>query len=308
MTVKDLLENKGEELQLTLVAGQGGLERKVEEATINRPGLALAGYLKYFAYKRIQVLGKLEISYLEQLSQKEKERVLESLFQYPLCCIIITWAQDPPPILLKYGDEHKVAVFKTPLPTPKIISLLTKHLEEEFSPQTSVHGDLLDVHGVGVLILGESGVGKSECALELVEKGHRLVADDVVNIKRRGNTLIGSSPELIKHHMEIRGVGVINIKQLFGASAICESKEINLVVRLEEWDASKEYDRLGLENPTACILDVEVPQASIPVRPGRDIAVIIEVAAMNHRLKQMGYHAAEEFSKELVEWIKKARR
>lgn len=308
MKVKELLEKKGKEWELTLLAGEEGLGKKIEDTTINRPGLALAGYLKYFAYKRIQIFGKLEISYLEALSDEKKEEVLKTLFEYPLCCIIITWSQDPPSALIKYANLYKVPVLKTSLSTPRLMSMLTNYLEEEFSPQTSLHGDLLDVHGIGVLILGESGAGKSECALELIEKGHRLVADDVVNIKRKGDTLIGSSPELIKYHMEIRGVGIINIKQLFGASAVCESKEINLVVKLEEWDSSKEYDRLGLGNPKIKILDVELPQVTIPVRPGRDIAVIIEVAAMNHRLKQMGYHAAEEFSKDLLEWIKKARK
>jgi HPr kinase/phosphorylase len=304
ITIEEILNDPNSNLELEFIGGEEGLKKKIVATDINRPGLALAGYLKYFEYKRVQVLGKTEMSYIEGLSPKKKRALFKKLFSYKILAIIVTWSQEIPDDLIKLATKNNITVLRTSLPTTKLTTRLTIYLEDKLAPSTSIHGGFLDVYGVGVLILGKSGAGKSECALELVERGHRLIADDIVDIKRTAsNTLIGSGAELIKHHMEIRGLGIINIKNLFGIGAIELSREVELVANLEEWSSTKEYDRLGLEEPTISILGIKIPQVIIPVRPGRNIAVIIEVAAMNHRLKEMGYHSAEEFNRELLNWI-----
>lgn len=304
ITIEEILNDPNANLELEFIGGEEGLKKKIVASDINRPGLALAGYLKYFEYKRVQVLGKTEMSYIESLNSKKREALFNKLFSYKILAIIVTWNQEIPDNLVKLAAKNNVTLLKTSLPTTKLTTRLTIYLEDKLSPSTSIHGGFLDVYGVGVLILGKSGAGKSECALELIKRGHRLIADDIVDIKRTANNiLIGSGAELIKHHMEIRGLGIINIKNLFGIGAIELSREVELVTKLEEWSLSKEYDRLGLEEPTISILGVKIPQVIIPVRPGRNTAVIIEVAAMNHRSKEMGYHSAEEFNKELLGWI-----
>jgi HPr kinase/phosphorylase len=307
ITIEEMLSDQSAGLELELVAGREGIKKKITTTNINRPGLALAGYFEYFGHKRVQVLGKGEISYLLQLPPEKKREILDKLFQYEITCFIVAWGQEIPPELIEYAEKHKTVILRTPLSTARLTTALTLYLEDKFAPEVSMHGDLVDVYGVGVLILGRSGVGKSECALDLVEKGHRLIADDVVTIKRKRGVLIGTSAELIKYHMEIRGLGIIDIKSLFGTKAICSEKEVELAVNLEEWRSDKEYDRLGLEESAINILDIEIPYLIIPVRPGRNITVIVEVAAMNHRLKQMGYYSAREFSKELLDWMRESR-
>ncbi len=306
VTVKEFLKEKQSQMKLELLAGTVALEKKITVFDVNRPGLALAGYFEYFAFERIQVMGMTELSYLAELDPKRRQEILERLFSYNLVCFVITRSLEPPPELIKLADEREVAVLRTPLNTITFINEVTTYLEEKFAPTTSVHGVLIDVYGVGALILGESGIGKSECALELVKRGHRLVADDVVDIRKKSSTLlVGKGMEFIKYHMEIRGLGIIDIRNLFGAGATRDDTEIDLIIQMEEWDSKREYDRLGLDEVTYEILGVEVPKLVIPIRPGRNIAAIVEVAAMNWRLKKTGYFSAHEFDKKLKEKTQK---
>jgi HPr kinase/phosphorylase len=259
--------------------------------------MALTGYLKWFPQERVQLLGKTESGFLSTLDKTRRHRALTRVITDKLPCIVVTHRMKVPALLLKLAGEREIPVFSTPISTTRFISEISVYLEEKFAPETTVHGTLLDVYGVGVLILGHSGIGKSECALDLVERGHRLVADDLVYIKRMSNhVLMGSRSEIIKHHMEIRGLGIINIESLFGIGAIRDKKRIELVIRLEEWDSQKEYDRLGLTPSKYRLFDEEIPMCVIPVRPGRNLAVIIEVAAMNHRQMKLGYFTAQEFA------------
>jgi len=297
ISVESFFQQSKERLRLTALAEEGMAERFIVSVDINRMGMALTGYLKWFPYERLQIIGKTEIHYLRTLKPKVRGEILKKLLSYRLPCLVVTHKMPPPAELVTEARRRKIPLFTTSTPTTKFISEISVWLEEEFAPETTLHGTLLDVYGVGILILGQSGIGKSECALDLVERGHRLVADDLVYIKRLANRiLMGSRSEIIKHHMEIRGLGIINIESLFGVGAIRDKKRIELVVRLEEWDNKKEYDRLGLTPATHRIFDVECPMFVIPVRPGRNLAVIIEVAAMNHRLMKLGYFTAQEFA------------
>ncbi len=297
ISVEVLLQQAKERLHLTPVVEEGMASRHIVSVDINRLGMALTGYFKWFAYERLQILGKTEIHYLQTLKPAQRREIFHKIFSYPMPCIIVTHKMKPPAEMVAEAREHKIPLFTTPTPTTKFVSEVSVFLEEEFAPETTIHGTLLDIYGVGVLILGNSGIGKSECALELVERGHRLVADDLVYIKRLANRiLMGARSEIIKHHMEIRGLGIINVESLFGVGAIRDKKRIELVVRLEDWDNKKEYDRLGLTPAKHKIFDVEIPMFLIPVRPGRNLAVIIEVASMNHRLMKLGYFTAQEFA------------
>jgi HPr kinase/phosphorylase len=304
LRLEELYLEQKDKLTLKLVGGQHGLAHRITVPDINRPGLALAGYFEYFAYERIQVLGRTELSFLQGLGTDRVREIFEKLLQWDVCCFIITQGLEPPRELMEISVDKDVPIFTSLMPTTKLIADLTIYLEDKLAPETSLHGTLVDVYGIGALILGKSGIGKSECALDLVERGHRLVADDLVDIKRTAERiLMGSGPELIRHHMEIRGLGIINIKNLFGIGAIRDRKRIELVINIEEWDENKEYDRLGLDELVYNILDVELPRIIIPVRPGRNLSIIIEVAAMNQRLKKSGYHTAREFNKTLISWL-----
>lgn len=298
--VRKLLEDQKRELKLTLLSGESALENKIFFSEINRPGLALSGYFGYFAFQRVQVLGMTEFSYLRKMSKRSRANRIKKMFSYKIPCIITTRGLKPYREMLNLSEENSIPVLMTTLDTQEFIHKITFYLESEFAPSITHHGDLIEVYGVGVLILGESGVGKSETALELIERGHRLIADDVIMIKREpGRTLSGSSNPVIKHRMEIRGLGIIDIKNLFGTRAIRDKKRIELVVQLEEWRKAKPYDRLGLREKTCSILGVPLPKIVIPVRPGRNLAIIIEVATMNYRLKKMGVFTAQELEKEL---------
>lgn len=304
LLVEEFYIEEKQKLSLELVAGREGLSRKITVPDINRPGLALAGYFDYFAFERIQVLGRTELSFLKGLGQEKTQEIFFHLLQWDVCCFIITQGMEPPPELMRAVEGKHIPIFKSLMPTTKLIADLTIYLEDKLAPETSLHGTLVDVYGIGALILGKSGIGKSECALDLVERGHRLVADDLVDIKRTAERiLMGFGPELIRHHMEIRGLGIINIKNLFGIGAIRDRKRVELVITIEEWDENKEYDRLGLDELTYAILDIELPRIIIPVRPGRNLSIIIEVAAMNQRLKKSGQHTAKEFNKNLISWM-----
>lgn len=293
-----------EKLQLELISGEEGINRPITTSDISRPGIEIAGYFEYYPAERIQLLGKTELSFFNQLSGNERILRMEQLCTDITPAIIVTRGLEVPPELIKASEQESVPVLRSNMKTTRFSSRLTNFLESRLAPTTAVHGVLVDVYGVGVLITGQSGVGKSETALELVKRGHRLVADDCVEIRQEDqDTLVGTSPELIEHLLEIRGLGIINVMTLFGAGAIRSNKKISLVVHLEIWDASRQYDRLGLDEEKMKIIDTEIQKLTVPVRPGRNLAIIIEVAAMNFRLKRMGVNAAQQFTERLSDVI-----
>lgn len=303
--VREFYENLKDRLKLRLVAGQEGLSRRITVAEINRPGLALAGCFKYFASKRVQVIGKVEMTYLGTMAEVKRKRQLQRLLACDIPCCIVSRNYRPPKALVEEADRKSIPLFRSPLVTMVLLNRATIFLEDCFAPTTSISGDLLEVFGVGVLLRGESGVGKSECALSLIKRGHRLIADDIVKIRLRGgDNPVGFGSPLTRHHMEIRGIGIVNVQTLFGAACIRESKRIDLVISMEEWVSNKEYERLGLEEDTFNILGVKVPYVIIPVRPGRDIALLIEVACLNQRLKWLGYHSARDLNERLINLMK----
>lgn len=302
LTIKDLLHSVDSGLDLTLLAGEGGLTNAIESPRIQKPGLALAGYTEHLHTDRIQILGNTEISFLRRLPEEAARRHLEELCAFPIICFIVTMDLDPPECLLRAAENAGIPLLRTSHLTSTFISLVAKYLEERLLPLTHVHGVLVDILGVGVLLLGKSGIGKSECALDLVIRGHRLVADDVVRIRKKmPANLVGTATEPLQFHMEIRGLGIINIKDLFGISAIRKKKIINLVIELLEWEPSLEYDRLGIDEELYSILDVDLQYLRIPVRQGRNLTSIIEVAARNFLLKGMGYNPARAFDESLME-------
>lgn len=288
-----------EKLNLELVSGEEGIYRPITTSDISRPGMEMAGYFNYYPAKRVQLLGKTELTFFDQLSDEEKVDRMERLCTYDTPAIILSRNIEVPPQLIDASQKVGVPVMRSSLTTTRLSSILTNYLESELAPMTAVHGVLIDIYGIGVLITGSSGVGKSETALDLVRRGHRLVADDSVEIREEHDGLIGRSPELIRHLLEIRGIGIINVMTLFGAGAVRIFTPIMMTVHLELWDQKKAYDRLGLDEEMMRIFNTDIPRITIPVRPGRNLAVIIEVAAMNYRLKRMGINAAEEFSARL---------
>ena len=305
LLVEELLDPQKCPLEMVLLGGHDGLKRRVTSADLNRPGLGLAGFMDYFDAFRVQVFGKIELSYLETLSPDDQINRLRLIFeQSEIPCLIVTMGLELDEQIVRLADEHRVPLLRSDLPTIDFMHQMGEFLETRLAPRTSMHGVLMEVFGMGVLITGESGVGKSECAIEMIQRGHRLVADDVVDISRGpGGKLMGSGAELIKHHMEIRGLGIINIRNLYGVSAIREEQNVDLIVFLENWIKDKEYDRLGLEDHFKEILGVRVPHLLIPVQPGRSLSIIIEVGAMNQRLKDMGMDSAKEFNNRLMSWL-----
>lgn len=300
VTTKDVMEM----FDLKLVSGQEGIGRHIAISDISRPGLEMAGYFTHYPANRVQLLGKTELSFFDMLLPHERMERMKKLCSPETPAIIISHDMNVPEELKIASNEEHVPVLTAKMATTRFSSLLTNFLESKLAPTTSVHGVLVDIYGVGILITGKSGVGKSETALELVKRGHRLVADDCVEIRQEAeNTLIGNAPKLIEHLLEIRGIGIIDIMTLFGASAIRSFKRISMVIDLEIWDKNKTYDRLGIEEEKMKIIDTDLTKNTIPVRPGRNLAVIIEVAAMNYRLKRMGVNAAEEFSNRLNDVI-----
>lgn len=274
----------------------------VEIAEVNRPGLFLAGYYDYFDKLRLQIMGLAEMNFLSGLSAEKRYEALEQLFRQQPPAVIVGRSEElePFPEMLELAKKHSVALLRSNETTCTLMGSLISVLNLELAPRITRHGVLVEVYGEGVLLLGESGVGKSETAIELVKRGHRLIADDAVEIKRNvTDRLVGTAPELIRHYIELRGIGVIDVCRLFGMSAVKDEAEIDMVINLEQWKDGAMYDRLGLENLYTTILDVQVPSLTVPVRPGRNLAVIIEVAAMNNRHKKMGYNAAVEFTKQI---------
>lgn len=297
---KDIIEK----FQLELISGEEGISRPIITSDLSRPGLEMAGYFTYYPKERIQLLGRTELTFFDKLTPEEKRDRMEQLCTDVTPAIIVSREMEVPPELIEASEKSNVPVLRSPLKTTRLSSRLTNFLESKLAPTTAVHGVLVDIYGVGVLITGKSGVGKSETALELVKRGHRLVADDCVEIRQEDrDTLVGTAPELIRHLLEIRGLGIIDVMTLFGAGAVRDYKRISLVIDLELWDPNKLYDRLGLDEDKMKILDSELTKLTIPVRPGRNLAVIIEVAAMNFRLKRMGFNAAEQFTNKLADVI-----
>ena len=305
LTVRQFYASLREKLELKLVAGEKGLKRKILISEINRPGLVLTGYVKYFANRRGQVLGKVEISYLRGLSPKARREQIRILFQQKIPFCIIARNYSPPRELLSEADRIGIPIFRSPLITTNLLNVCTMALEEMVAPATSVIANLVEVYGVGVIIKGQSGVGKSECTLSLVERGHRLVSDDYIHVRlMEGTYLLGEGSELTRFHMEIRGLGIIDVRTLFGVGCVRQRKRIDLAVTLEPWDPEKEYERLGLDEDYLAILGVEIPHIVLPVGPGRDLALLIEVAALNHRIKLMGYHAARVLDLQIKDRIR----
>lgn len=277
---------------------------EITKSDLNRPGLQLTGYFERFPYKRLQILGKVEWHYLSTLDEITRENRIEELFKKPIPAIIVTRNLEIYPEIIKYAKKYNRTVLRTDMATTKFVNILINYLDDRLAPQTTIHGVLVEVFGMGVLILGKSGVGKSETALELVKRGHRLVADDAVEIRKLDDDVLrGTAPEVIRHYLEIRGIGIIDVRRLYGVGAVKKWEAIDLVIELELWDEKKQYDRLGLDGEYKEILGVNLPKAVIPVRPGRNLAMIIEVAARNNREKQMGYNAAHELNNKIMNKI-----
>jgi HPr kinase/phosphorylase len=302
LTVDKLYKERRELLDLTLLAGSDGMSRAIQTNEIFRPGLALTGYTERFAHKRVQVLGETEMSYLQSLTSEQRTATLVRMVAFEMPMVVASKGLVPPRELLDICNQTKLPLLSTRFSTTELINRLSLFLDNFFAPSITKHGTLVDVYGVGLLYTGKSGIGKSECALDLVERGHRLVADDMVKLtKRTQTTIIGASNELLGHHMEVRGIGIIDVEKLFGIRAIRLQKRVEVEVRLTYWEGSTEYERLGLEDRYTTILGVEIPVVTIPISPGKNITVISEVIAMNHMLKVYGENAAVELSKRLTE-------
>jgi HPr kinase/phosphorylase len=283
-------------------------DRKITECDVNRPALQLAGFFDYFDPTRLQIIGKVEHTYLEKITEEERNRKIKRLMDYKdIPCIILCREEiEAFDFMLECAEKNGIPIFKTDLPTTSFLAEANRWLHVELAPRISMHGVLVDIYGEGVLITGESGIGKSETALELVRRGHRLVADDAVEIKQvSANTLLGSAPEVIRHFIEVRGIGIVDIKQIFGVGSVKEMKNIDLVIKLELWNQDKQYDRLGLNNEYTEILGINVVTNAIPIRPGRNTAILCETAAINFRQKKMGYNAAEALNNRVMNNLQK---
>lgn len=301
LSVKDFYEGLKDRLKLTNLTPKVPLVRKIHSAEINRPGLALSGFYDYFAFDCVQVLGKTEIRFLNKMQGSERQKNLDKFFSYRIPCLIATKNQILSKDFIDRAVKAKIPILRSPFRTSKVASQVTVFVEESSSPQMTMHGTLLEVYGVGILILGKSGVGKSECALELVERGHRLVADDIVEIRKNAQALIGFSNKTLLYHMEIRGIGIIDVRAIFGVRAVRNQKRIDLAVTLESWDREQEYERVGLEERALDVLGMQIPHLIIPVRPGRNVPILVETAALNQRLKVMGVSTPQEFNRRLIE-------
>ncbi len=301
VTVESFYQAHGRKLQLKLEGKRVGFHRKIREPTINRPGLALSGFYNYFAEKRVQVLGAAEQSYLESLSRRQRIQRFRRLCEQKIPCLVTSRGAHLDTDLLAVAEELQIAVFRTPLVTMRFINAATIAMEGDFSPTVTEFGSMVDILGVGVLIRGASGVGKSECVLGLIERGYSLVADDVTRVKSfEGRELMATAPDLTRYHMEVRGIGIINVASVFGIGSIRIEKRLDLVVTLQDWQELEEVDRIGLDQEFYEILKLKVPHVTIPVRPGRDIARLVEVAAMDQKLKGLGRNSAAEFNDKLL--------
>jgi HPr kinase/phosphorylase len=308
LRLRDFLSRRGESLQLETLTEEVGLDRQLPDAEVASPGLALAGYTGRFAPNRLHVFGETEITYLQSLQADNRRAALEKFFEFELPCIFVTKGQDVPVEMLELARLRGVPVLRSKLKTAEFYRRVKPIVEEAFAPRTTLHGSLADVYGVGLLFVGRSGIGKSECVLDLVERGHRLVADDVVQVVRRGNDiLIGRGHELAAHHMEIRGIGLIDIPALYGVRSVRQQKRIEVVVQLDDWETAKDADRTGLAREETTILDVVLPRVVVPLNPGKNITVISEVVAMMHLLRYSGVDVAAAFNARLIKRMKEQR-
>jgi len=304
LTVEILYNDNKNRLQLEVLNNKKSFNKKINEREVHRPGLALSGFVDVFTYNRVQVIGNTELAYLETLTPTKREASLRKVFEFDIPCIIITDNNQPSEDFISIANEKKITILKSIFSTTHVIQMLSSYLERMFAPFTTVHGSLVDVYGVGVLITGRSGIGKSEVALDLVERGHRLVADDVVNlIRRTEGILIGTCSETLLHHMEIRGVGIIDVRNIFGVHSIRFQKRVEVELHLEDWKKGKDYDRTGLEDYTIEYLGVSIPIINLPIFPGKNITVLAEVIALNYLLKVYGKFTAKEFNERLIQKI-----
>ncbi len=274
---------------------------ELHTSDINRPGLQLTGFFELFVFDRVQIMGPVEMAYLKRLKKDNLKETLQYYFSYPIPCVMLSRKQVPPSELLEAAKQYDVPILDSPLTTTKLMHKTMTYLDEYLAPKITRHGVLMDIFGVGILLTGESGMGKSETALELVERGHRLVADDVVEIRMVGEgKLRGSAPEMLRYLMEIRGLGIIDIRNMYGIGAVIHDKSIDIVMNLEEWDPSKKYERLGIHQNTISLLNVDIPHIITPVKPARNLSILVEVAAMNHRMKNIGYSMADELNNRMM--------
>jgi HPr kinase/phosphorylase len=304
--VQTFYKRSKDRLKLTLTTSENGFSRRIIKSDIHRPGLALAGFVELFTYDRVQVLGNTEIKYLASLSKEELKKSIDRFIEFEIPCVIIAAGNKVPGPLMFAAKRRNICVFSSEHSTTTLVHLMSDFLDTSFAPQESVHASLVDVYGVGMLVTGRSGIGKSEVALDLVERGHRLVADDIVIITRTAeDTLIGRGTEISDHHLELRGVGVVDIKKIFGIRGVRLQKRVEIEVRLVEWDADAVYDRTGLDENAVSFLDVKIPQVSLPMNPGKNMTVICETIALNQLLKLHGHHTAKEFNRRLKDYMKK---
>ncbi|NOX38106.1 MAG: HPr kinase/phosphorylase [Calditrichaeota bacterium] len=309
LTVGKLYKDTREKLRLHLMTTSTGFDRVITDSELHRPGLALAGFLDLFTYHRIQILGNTEIRYLNSLTPEQRRKSLERVLQYEIPCIVVTDRNKPPKELLEIATRRYICVFQTEFATTIFAHFLSDYLNNEFAPRTTVHGTLVDVYGIGLLFTGRSGIGKSEIALDLVERGHRLVADDIVIItKKAEEILMGEGREIAEHHLEIRGLGLIDVRSIFGIRAVRVHKRVEVEVQLVDFDPNADYDRTGLDEQKTNILGVEIPLVVLPINPGKNITVIAETIALNQLLKIYGHHTAQEFNRRLLEKMKRQER
>lgn len=305
ISIGKMLEDYGDQLALSSVAGKGGIGNTLSTSDVHRPGLALAGFLGLFTFDRVQVMGNTEMLYLSSIDPDICRQTLETIFQFDIPCVVITDGNEVLPVMVELSNARHIPLLTTPFATTKFAHLFSYHLDDVFAPRTAIHGSLVDVYGIGLLFVGASGIGKSEIAVDLVERGHRMVADDVVLVSRKlQGIIVGSSGEMLRDHIEIRGLGILNVRNMFGVRAVRMQKRIEVVVKLIKWDETAAHDRIGLDEDWISILDLEVPQVTVPIYPGKNITVIAETIALNYQLKIQGYHTAQEFNRRLVERMK----
>jgi HPr kinase/phosphorylase len=304
ITVEFLYKNSKDLAKLSLISDTSGFNKKIFEQNLHRPGLALAGFVDLFSYSRVQVFGNTEIKYLSQLSYEKRFETIERIFKFDIPCIILTDSNKPFPELLELCNKYNIPLLGTPISTTKLVYFVSDFLDDQFAERISIHGSFVDVYGAGILFIGKSGIGKSEVALDLVERGHRLVADDLIILTKKGEgILMGSGTNLAKHFMEIRGLGIIDVERMFGIRAIRYQKRLEIIVELEVWDDETEYTRTGLEEDLVNIAGVDILYVKLPILPGKNITVISEVISLNYLLKHYGYSAAEIFQDKLTKTI-----
>jgi len=308
ITIETLYYENKKRLKLEIVNNDSGFDNVIKEPELHRPGLALGGFVDVFTYNRVQIVGNTELAFLETLTPTKREASVKKVLEFALPCIVITDNNIPPDELIKIANEKKITILRSVYSTTHVIQILSSYLEKKFAPFTSIHGSMVDVYGIGVLLTGRSGIGKSEIALDLVERGHRLVADDVVHITRQAEgIIIATGSEVLQHHMEIRGIGIIDVRSIFGIRSIRLKKRVEVEVHLEDWEEGKDYERIGLEEKMNRYLDVDVPLVNLPIFPGKNVTVIIETIALNQLLKIYGFHTAEEFNGKLIQRIQNSR-